>query len=237
MTKVYYYGMKTNFIGKTLFGILGNLRNFGVNRMLHSIKQEELLSNPGKKVEPVMDKDLKEGAIKNTYRTYYDKAVNTYQEIIQGKTPLKSELLDTDLDKVIGEEFLKLSLEEREDGTYVDAKPISTGRENILISKKSGDSCVLCSLNLRNLNYTDVLILSQFIKKDGSLATYHESKLCSKQYRKVMKLIQQAQRCNLIERPPDYLVPGPWHDLNTYIEPDRRRDQPMKIINKAYWNV
>lgn len=68
MTKVYYYGKKTNFIGKTLFEILGNLRNFGVNRML--IKQEELLRNPGKKcyyivkkVEPVMDKDLQEGAI------------------------------------------------------------------------------------------------------------------------------------------------------------------------------
>lgn len=64
----YYYGKKTNFLGKTLFEILANLRNFGVNRML--VKQEELLLNPNtkcyyivKKVEPVMDKDLKEGAI------------------------------------------------------------------------------------------------------------------------------------------------------------------------------
>lgn len=67
-TKVYYYGKKTNFVGKTLFEILANLKDFGINRML--VKQEELLKNPGtkcyyivKKVEPVMDDKLEEGAI------------------------------------------------------------------------------------------------------------------------------------------------------------------------------
>lgn len=68
MPTIHYYGKKTNFVGKTLFEILANLRNFGVNRML--LKQEELLKNPGqrcyyvvKKVEPVLDKDLQQGAI------------------------------------------------------------------------------------------------------------------------------------------------------------------------------
>lgn len=68
MPTVHYYGKKSNFVGKTLFEILANLRNFGVNRML--LKQEELLRNPGqkcyyvvKKVEPVLDKDLQQGAI------------------------------------------------------------------------------------------------------------------------------------------------------------------------------
>lgn len=68
MPVIHYYGKKTNFVGKTLFEILANLRNFGINRML--IKQEELLQNPNqkcyyivKKVEPVMDPELKEGAI------------------------------------------------------------------------------------------------------------------------------------------------------------------------------
>lgn len=65
---VYYYGKRTNFVGKTLFEILANLRNFGVNRML--IKHEETLLYPGKtsyyivkKVEPVMDEKLQEGCI------------------------------------------------------------------------------------------------------------------------------------------------------------------------------
>lgn len=68
MPTVHYYGKKTNFVGKTLYEILANLKNFGLNRML--IKQEELLENPGKpcyyivkKVEPVMDEKLQEGAI------------------------------------------------------------------------------------------------------------------------------------------------------------------------------
>lgn len=68
MPTIHYYGKKTNFIGKTLFEILANLRNFGLNRML--IKQEELLKNPGqkcyyivKKVEPVLDEKLEQGAI------------------------------------------------------------------------------------------------------------------------------------------------------------------------------
>lgn len=68
MPSIHYYGRKTDLVGKTLFEILANIRNFGVGRML--IKQEELLKNPGqkcyyivKKVEPVMDDKLQEGAI------------------------------------------------------------------------------------------------------------------------------------------------------------------------------
>lgn len=63
-----YYGKKTTFVGKTLFEILANLRDFGINRVL--VKNEELLKNPGekcyyivKKVEPVMDEKLEHGAI------------------------------------------------------------------------------------------------------------------------------------------------------------------------------
>lgn len=97
--------------------------------------------------------------------------------------------------------------------------------------------CVLCRLNLPNLNYTDVKVLSQFIKKNGKVRTYHESRLCSSQYKKITKLIEQAQRCNLIARPADYFVPGQWHDLNTYLERDRKRDQPRKLIKPEYWKI
>lgn len=68
MPTIHYYGKKTKFVGKTLFEILSNLRDFGLNRML--IKQEETLLHPGKpsyyivrKVEPVMDDKLQEGCI------------------------------------------------------------------------------------------------------------------------------------------------------------------------------
>lgn len=136
------------------------------------------------------------------------------------------------------EDFLDLKFEQKENETYVEAVPIDTGREGRVIQVPSSkEACALCRLNLKNLNYTDVMILSQFVKRDGSLATYHESKLCPKQYRNIIRLIKQAQRCNLISRPANYLVPGPWHDLNTYLERDRRRDQPMKIVKKEYWKM
>lgn len=136
------------------------------------------------------------------------------------------------------EEFLKYKVEEKPKETYIEAIPVDTGREKVLVTKNSSSqACTLCRLNLKNLNYTDVMILSQYIKPDGSLATFHESKLCTKQYNKVKMLINQAKRCNLIERPVDYLVPGPWHDLNTYLERDRKRDQPMKVVKKEYWRL
>jgi len=97
--------------------------------------------------------------------------------------------------------------------------------------------CQLCRLDILNLRYTDVMILSQFMKKDGQVKSWRESDLCRHQYRKVCKLIKQAQRCKLIKRPSDYLVPGPWHDLNTYIEPDRKRDQPLTLIKPEYWKI
>lgn len=134
------------------------------------------------------------------------------------------------------EDFLDIKLEEKENETYVEAIPKETGRENRLIKIES-NACALCRLNLKNLDYTDVMILSQFIKRDGSLATFHESKLCTKQYNEITRLIKKAQRCNLIKRPADYLVPGPWHDFNTYLEMDRKRDQPMKIVKKQYWRM
>lgn len=135
------------------------------------------------------------------------------------------------------EDNLKLNIKDSLEETYVEAIPTSTGREGKVIQTDSSSACALCRLNLNNLNYTDVMILSQFIKRNGSIVTYHESKLCSKQYLKVTKLIKQAQRCNLIKRPSDYLVPGLWHDLNTYLEQDRKRDQPMKVVKKEYWKI
>uniref|UniRef100_A0A6G1S4L8 28S ribosomal protein S18a, mitochondrial n=1 Tax=Aceria tosichella TaxID=561515 RepID=A0A6G1S4L8_9ACAR len=140
------------------------------------------------------------------------------------------------------EDNLKLNVKElATDETLIEAVPVDTGRAKNLVNindtTTTSTACVLCRLNLRNLSYTDVMILSQFIKRNGSMVTYHESKLCTKQYRKVVELIKKAQRCNLIQRPPGYLVPGAWHDLNTYLEPDRKRDQPMKVVKKEYWKI
>lgn len=143
--------------------------------------------------------------------------------------PLKSEFI---------EDNLRLQVRTDEKQTIVEATPTPSGREGKVVQVEGSDgACALCRLNLKNLDYTDVKILSQFVKKNGSIVPYHESNVCSKQYRRVLRLIKQAWRCNLMERPQDYLVPGPWHDLNTYLEPDRKRDTPMKVIKKQYWKI
>lgn len=70
---------------------------------------------------------------------------------------------------------------------------------------------------------------------NGQVMEIKDTKLCIKQHKLVKRLISQAQRCNIMKRPSDYLIPGPWHDMNTYVERDRRRDQPMKVVKPEYW--
>lgn len=82
----------------------------------------------------------------------------------------------------------------------------------------------------------DVLILNQFIESNGTLMTQEVTGLCRRSYKKVEKLVEQAQSARLLPRPPDYVSYGPWDDLNKYYEyPQRKRDQPMKVVKKEYW--
>lgn len=133
---------------------------------------------------------------------------------------------------------IDIRTEERNKETYIDAVPAAEEEAKFRFPEpQHKEPCVLCRLNLHNLNYTDVKILGQYLKSDGSVMTQAESQLCGRQYRKVESLIKKARRCNLIAREPGYFVPGPWHDMNTYLEIDRKRDQPMKVIKPEYWKL
>lgn len=60
--------------------------------------------------------------------------------------------------------------------------------------------------------------------------------LCNRQYNKVISLIRLAQRSQLMPRPNDYVVYGPWDSLNTYSQRFKKpRDQPINIIKPEYW--
>jgi len=94
----------------------------------------------------------------------------------------------------------------------------------------------LCRLNLRRLAYTDVMILSQFIESSGKLMAFEDTGLCGGKYWLVKQLVKDAQVAQLLPRPPDYEVFGPWDHLNTYHDwPPRFRDQPMRIVKPEYW--
>lgn len=157
-------------------------------------------------------------------------AINSSSENSKARVPTSSQTLLPGV---------KVEIFEDKETTYVNSVLVPTGRENMVVktpdTTSNEHSCALCRLNLVGLHYTDVLILEQFLAPNGNLVTYHESKLCQKQYMLIRRLVKHAQRCNLIRRPADYFVPGPWHNLNTYIEPDRRRDQPMRVVKPQYW--
>ena len=86
-----------------------------------------------------------------------------------------------------------------------------------------------------SLTKQDVLILSQYLNEDNKIVSFPKSQLCGRKYFLMQILIQQAQKCNLLPKPKDHVKYGPWEDLEHYVDyPNRRRDDPMKIIRPYY---
>ena len=81
------------------------------------------------------------------------------------------------------------------------------------------------------------MILQQFVESDGKVMPQSVTGLCNFSYKKITKLVKEAQTSKLLPRPKDYPIYGAWNELNTYFEyPKRPRDRPMKVIKKEYWN-
>ncbi|CAG2119455.1 unnamed protein product [Medioppia subpectinata] len=127
---------------------------------------------------------------------------------------------------------------EKDNTITVEAVKVVSDRRDQLVTKTHThkDCCPLCRLNLRRLDYTDVLILRQFIESNGKQMPQSITGLCNRMHQRVHQLVKKAQKCQLLPRPPDYQSYGPWDELNTYYEwPERRRDRPMDIIEPKFW--
>lgn len=136
--------------------------------------------------------------------------------------------------------FVKVLREKTEgDKTFVSGVHVDSDRKPRLAvapAEARADACPLCKLGLKGIQYSDVLILSQFMTDDGKLMPISETKLCAKQYYKVKREVEMAQKCRLLPRPADYEVYGPWDKLNTYHDwPPRRRDVAKKCVQPYYW--
>ena len=136
--------------------------------------------------------------------------------------------------------LLKEIREKREgDKTFVSGVRVDSERKKQIAAAPAearADACPLCKLGLKGLSYTDVLILSQFLAPDGTLMPIRDSQLCAKEYYKVKRLVELAQKCRLLPRPAGYEVFGPWDKLNTYIDwPPRRRDVAKRAVQPYYW--
>lgn len=61
--------------------------------------------------------------------------------------------------------------------------------------------CYMCALRL-NVKHTDVLILSQFVRSDGCMLPRRITGLCSRQQKKVGKMVTMAQKAGKIYSTP-----------------------------------
>ncbi|XP_064603682.1 large ribosomal subunit protein mL66-like [Liolophura sinensis] len=109
------------------------------------------------------------------------------------------------------------------EGKYV--KSDRTGRLLHLEHQIPG-TCPLCDIKVE---YTDVLILSQFVGPDGNLLPAHVTGLCRKKEYQMRRMIHQAYSAGLLPKPhggehgeDDVLPQHKWKQYNVYFKPFKR---------------
>ncbi|KAG5681370.1 hypothetical protein PVAND_010812 [Polypedilum vanderplanki] len=97
----------------------------------------------------------------------------------------------------------QIELHQENDTLTVKGKIVDSGRESLLLPEvtecknKGVRFCPECSLNL-HLKHTDVLILSQYIRKDGCMLPRRVTGLCKRQQRKIGTLVTMAHKAGLL---------------------------------------
>uniref|UniRef100_A0A8C8J2M4 Large ribosomal subunit protein mL66 n=1 Tax=Oncorhynchus tshawytscha TaxID=74940 RepID=A0A8C8J2M4_ONCTS len=83
--------------------------------------------------------------------------------------------------------------------------------------------CPIYRWNLQNnYNYTDVLLLSQFIRSDGGMLPRRVTGLCAQEHRKIAICVQMAHRAGLLPDhkptlPEGHIPKKPKPQLNRYL--------------------
>ncbi|XP_076463864.1 large ribosomal subunit protein mL66-like [Babylonia areolata] len=87
--------------------------------------------------------------------------------------------------------------------TKIEGKMIDSERAPYLVKHKESAGCTLCKIH-PHLKYTDVLILSQFLRPDGCLLSRQVTGVCWAQQKRLAVLVNKAQRAGLLPqfRPP-----------------------------------
>lgn len=75
---------------------------------------------------------------------------------------------------------------------------VQSPREHLLLNEvKMPKFCPTCTLGL-NVKHTDVLILSQYVRSDGCMLPKRITGLCSKQQKRMGRLVTMAQKAGKI---------------------------------------
>ncbi|KIH65551.1 putative ribosomal protein S18 [Ancylostoma duodenale] len=99
------------------------------------------------------------------------------------------------------EKFCRISVTEKteNDTTFVGMEEVPES------AKPSSSHCALCTCNLpAKLSYSDVLILEQFMREDGTVLPRQLTGLCKKQQLRLERCVMQAHWAGLF---PDKTIP------------------------------
>jgi len=112
------------------------------------------------------------------------------------------------------------------EGKYLDDTNESD-KNSFKYEQDSHSACALCKLEKMNIyvQHTDVLILRQFLKDDGTLLPLKATQLCKNQYKKLRVIARQAHRAGLLMnlQPP-------------YLNGEKRTMDPHKRPEDLKWN-
>lgn len=87
--------------------------------------------------------------------------------------------------------------------TQIEGAVVESDRKGkVLDIDNSRDLCPLCPQKIRiPVRYTDVLIISQFIRENGEVLPQHVTGLCLKAHLRLLRVVRQAQYAGLIPEP------------------------------------
>lgn len=124
---------------------------------------------------------------------------------------------------------------QEKDELVIRGKTIPSGREPLLVPeyvqcKKNGEKfCPECTMGL-DIKHTDVLILSQYLRKDGGMLPRRTTGLCKRMQKRIGTMVIMANRAGLLpntSRDPFARKPekgfNRYYDETTITEPGYRK--------------
>ncbi|XP_031437920.1 39S ribosomal protein S18a, mitochondrial [Clupea harengus] len=111
---------------------------------------------------------------------------------------------------------------EKQEGKTITVEGLTVESPESPVPPNPSAHCPIYRWNLQNkYGYTDVLLLSQFIRSDGGMLSRRVTGLCTPEHYKIAACVRMAQRAGLLpdHKPtlPEGHIPKPKPQLNRYL--------------------
>ncbi|XP_046828900.1 39S ribosomal protein S18a, mitochondrial [Vespa crabro] len=118
---------------------------------------------------------------------------------------------------------IKEIIEKKDGNNIIIESVIHPSKDEHLLMKFKEGACPICSIGL-DVKYTDVLILSQFVRSDGCMLPRRITGLCNTQQKRITTMVAMAQKAGLMSNlTPARSKKDPtkryhWKKFNTYYD-------------------